>query len=66
MHADLPSSNGTAPKRDLVQELRIIGETLANLTYLTSMEADQPECVRRYMKIVGDKHRSNAQASPTQ
>ena len=42
MHAALTSSNGTASKRDLVRELRIIGETLANLTYLTSVEADQP------------------------
>ena len=54
MHADLTSSNGTAPKRDLVRELRIIGETLANLTYLTSMEADQPEHVRHYMKMADE------------
>lgn len=54
MHSDLTSSNGTAPKRDLVRELRIIGEILANLTYLTSLEADQPECVRHYMRMADE------------
>jgi hypothetical protein len=50
MHSDLTSSNGNVLKRDL----RIIGETLANLTYLTSMEADQPERVRHYMKMADE------------
>jgi hypothetical protein len=55
MHSDLTSSNGNAPKRDLVRELGIIGETLANLTYLTALEADQTERVRHYLKMA-EKH----------
>jgi hypothetical protein len=51
MHAELTSSNGTAPKQDLIKELQIIGEVLANLTYLTSMEADHSDEVRLYMKM---------------
>jgi hypothetical protein len=54
MHSDLTSSNGNAQKRDLVRELRIIGETLANLTYLAALEADQPERVRHYMKMADE------------
>ena len=54
MHTDQTSSNGAGPKRDLVRELRIIVETLANLTYLTSMEADQPERVRHYMEVADE------------
>ena len=51
MHAELTFSNGTAPKQDLIKELQIIGEVLANLTYLTSMGADNSDEVRLYMKM---------------
>ena len=54
MQYHLTSSNGNVPKRDLLRELRVIGETLANLTFLTVLEADQPERVRRYMKMVDE------------
>ena len=54
MYTDQTSSNGAGPKKDLVRELRIIVETLANLTYLTSMKADQPERVRHYMKMADE------------
>jgi hypothetical protein len=54
MNIDLTSSNGPTPTRDLVRELRIVGEILGNLTYLTTMEADRPERVRHYMEMADE------------
>ena len=55
MEPSLPHLNGSLVGLYDVRQLRIAVETINNLVFLAERQAEDPECVRSYLKLIGEQ-----------